>query len=291
MNLTKTGAFVFLDGMNGAESGEFARSVERLGYSTLWITEGAGRETFTHASYLLRSTDQLIVASGIANVFMREASTTMRAARTLAELFPDRYILGLGVSGEAANIHRGIAWSKPYPFMRDYLKKMKSTAYAAPSPQADPPIVLAAILPKMLELAATETQGTHTYFVTPEHTAWARSRLGPDKWICAEQAVMLESDARNARQAARNYMGFYLRLPNSAYKRNLLTLGFSEQDFEDPFSDRLVNAVVAWGSETAIRERIQAHYKAGATHVCMLPLRSDGVFLPDMRALEALAPK
>jgi probable F420-dependent oxidoreductase len=195
------------------------------------------------------------------------------------------------VSGEAANIHRGIAWSKPYPFMRDYLKKMKSTAYAAPSPKADPPIVLAAILPKMLELAATETHGTHTYFVTPEHTAWARSRLGTDKWICAEQAVMLESDPQKARQAARNYMGFYLRLPNSAYKRNLLTLGFSEQDFEEPFSDRLIDAVVAWGSETAIRERIQGHYKAGATHVCVLPLRSDGVFLPDMRALEALAPK
>jgi probable F420-dependent oxidoreductase len=290
MHLKTTGVFVFLDGMNGSETGEFARKVERLGYGALWITEGAGRETFTHASYLLRSTDSLVVASGIANVFMREASTTIRAARTLAELFADRYILGLGVSGEAANTYRGIPWAKPYSFVREYLKKMRSTPYNAPSPKGEPPIVLAAILPKMLELAAVETQGTHTYFVTPEHTAWARRQIGADKWICAEQAVMLESDPEKARTAARNYMGMYLRIPNSAYKRSLLRFGLEEQDFGEPLSDRAVDAVVAWGSEARIRDRIEAHYKAGATHVCILPLRSDGVFLPDLRALEALAP-
>jgi probable F420-dependent oxidoreductase len=289
--LTATGVFVFLDGMGGSETGEFARKVERLGYGALWITEGAGRDTFTHASYLLRRTDSLVVASGIANVFMREASTTIRAARTLSELFEDRYILGLGVSGEAANVNRGLPWDKPHSFMRDYLKKMKSTRHLAPSPKNEPPIVLAAILPKMLELASAETSGTHTYFVTPEHTAWARARIGADKWLCVEQAVLLESDPEKARTAARNYMGFYLRLPNSAYKRSLLTFGLREEDFGEPLSDRAVDAVVAWGSESSIRDRIEAHYKAGATHVCILPLRSDGVFLPDLRALEALAPR
>ncbi len=291
MNLRTTGVFVFLDGMNGPETGEFARKVERLGYSVLWITEGAGRETFTHASYLLRSTDSIVVASGIANVFMREPSTTIRAARTLAELFAERYILGLGVSGEAANVHRGIPWDKPYRFMREYLKKMKATPHSAPAPKHEPPIVLAAILPRMLGLAAAETQGTHTYFVPPEHTAWARGNVGPDKWLCAEQAVLLESDPMKARAAARNYMGMYLRLPGSAYKRNLLNFGFEEPDFGESLSDRAVDAIVAWGSVDRIRDRIEAHYKAGATHVCILPLRSDGVFLPDERALEALAPR
>jgi probable F420-dependent oxidoreductase len=291
MNLGTTGVFVFLDGMSGSETARLARKVESLGYSVLWITEGAGRETFTHASFLLRSTDSLVVASGIANVFMREPSTTIRASRTLGELFEGRYILGLGVSGQTANTYRGIPWDKPYTFTSEYLRKIKLTPHTAPSPKEDPPIVLAAILPRMLQLAAAETHGTHTYFVPPEHTAWARKLIGPNKWICAEQAVMLETDALKARTAARNYMSMYLRLPASAYKRNLLALGFEESDFGNPLSDRVVDAIVAWGSEDAIRDRIGAHIKAGATHVCILPLRSAGVFLPDERALEALAPK
>ncbi|HKN14469.1 MAG TPA: TIGR03620 family F420-dependent LLM class oxidoreductase [Candidatus Binatus sp.] len=291
MNLQTTGAFVFLDGMNGAETARFARKVERLGYSVLWITEGAGRETFTHAGFLLRSTDSLAVASGIANVFMREPSATIRAGRTLAELFEGRYILGLGVSGEAGNIYRGIPWEKPYTFMSEYLKKMHLTPHAAPAPKEDPPILLAAILPRMLRLAAAETHGTHSYFVPPEHTAWARKQIGPDRWLCAEQAVMLETDALKARTVARNYMNMYLRLPGSAYKKNLLAFGFEERDFGETLSDRVVDAIVAWGSEDTIRERIAAHYRAGATHVCILPLRSDGAFVPDERALEALAPK
>jgi len=174
--------------------------------------------------------------------------------------------------------------------MREYLGKMKSTAYAAPPPQTDPPIVVAAILPKMLELAAAETYGTHTYFVPPEHTARARAALGPNKWICAEQALMLETDAVKARTAARAYMGMYLRFPGSSYRKNLLTLGFEESDFAGELSERLVDAVVAWGGESKLRERVEAHYKAGATHVCVLPLRSDGIFRPDERVLEALAP-
>ncbi len=291
MNLKTTGVFAFLDGMNGAETGEFARKVERLGYSALWITEGAGRESFTHAGYLLGRTDSLVVASGVAIVFMREPSTAIRAARTLAELYEGRYILGLGVSGEAANAYRGIPWDKPFTFMGEYLKKMKVASRNAPSPKDEPLVVLAAILPKMLELAAAETQGTHTYFMTPEHTAWARKRIGTDKWLCAEQAVMLESDPEKARTAARNYMGMYVRMPNSAYKRSLLSFGLEEQDFGEQLSDRVVDAVVAWGSESRIRDRIAAHYKAGATHVCILPLRSDGAFVPDLRALEALAPR
>ena len=291
MNLTPLGVFAFFDGMKANETVEFARKVERLGYGTLWIPEVNGREIFTHASYLLGSTDRLILAAGIANVFMREPMTTIRAARTLAERFDNRFILGLGVSNRAGNERRGLEWQKPYAFMKQYLEKMRSAPYAAPAPGEDPPIVLAAILPKMMELAAAETNGTHTYFVTPEHTAKARAAIGPAKWICAEQAVMLETDAAKARAAARQYMGMYLRMPGSAYRKNLLSSGFEERDFAGDLSDRLVDGVVVWGSEKNLRERIEAHKKAGANHVCILPLRSDGVLQPDERALQALSPR
>lgn len=290
MDLSRIGAFTFLDGMGGAQTVEFARKVERLGYSALWLPEGNGRETFSHLSYLLSSTDRLVLAAGIANVFMHEPMAMIRAARTLAERFEERFILGLGVSNRAANQFRGLGWEKPLTYMRDYLARMKSAAYAAPAPKEDPPIVLAALLPKMLELAASQTRGTHTCFVPPEHTAWARAKIGPEKWICAEQSVMLEADAAKARRAARSFMRMYLRLPGSSYKKNLLTLGFDEAEFAGDPTDRVVDAVVAWGSEEKLRERIEAHYRAGATHVCILPLRSDGVLLPDERVLEALAP-
>jgi probable F420-dependent oxidoreductase len=148
---------------------------------------------------------------------MREPSTTIRAARTLGELSGGRYLLGLGVSGKAGNQMRGLAWEKPYSFMRGYLASMKSTPHAAPLPVEEPPVVLAAILPRMLSLAAAATHGTHTYFVPPEHTALARKAIGPDKWICAEQAVMLENDREKARASARIYMDFYLRRPDSVY--------------------------------------------------------------------------
>jgi len=291
MNLSTVGVFTALDGMNGRETGRFARKIEALGYSALWLTEGSGREPFTHASYLLQNTEKLILASGIANVFMREPMAAIRAARTLAELFEERFILGLGVSARIANEMRGIRWDKPYSFMREYLQKMKATPHTAPSPTYEPPVVLAALLARMLALAAAETHGTNTYFVPPEHTAAARAAIGPEKWICAEQAVMLETDPRKARAAARTYMRPYLQFPGSSYRRNLLALGFEESDLAGDLSDRLVDAIVAWGPEEKLRERIQAHYNAGATHVCIMPMRSDGFMVPDERALEALAPR
>src|SRR5262249_59488446 len=125
--------------------------------------------------------------------------------------------LGRGESGKTANEVRGLRWEKPVSFMRDYVAKMKATPYMAPEPKNEPPVVLAGILPKMVELAATGTKGTHTYFVSPEHTARVRSQIGPDKWICAEQAVMLGSDASPGREAPPKYMRFLLRLPGSRF--------------------------------------------------------------------------
>lgn len=296
MAIGKLGVWFFLDGMGAADSATFAQKVERWGYSALWLPEAVGREPFPHAGYLFSKTEHLILATGIASIWARDPMTMMAAARTLAELSGGRFVLGIGVShAPLVERLRGHDYKKPYSTMKDYLAKMKAAMsdpvmYQCVKPKEEPPILLAALHPKMLQLAASEAAGTHTYFVPPEHTAKARAAIGPKPWICAAQAVILESDAAKARQAARAYMKTYVpRLPN--YTNNLKALGWTDEEFANGCSDRLVDAIVAWGSESQIRERIAAHHKAGATHVCILPLRVDGARLPDERALEALAPR
>jgi probable F420-dependent oxidoreductase len=289
MEIGKLGAWFFLDAMNAQETADFARTVERLGYSTLWIPEAVGREPFAHAGYLLSKTDRLVIATGIANIWARDAMTMAAGARTLAELSGGRFALGIGVSHEPlVGRLRGHDYKKPYSYMREYVSKMKGALYKAVAPKEEPPLLLAALHPKMLQLAATEATGTHTYFVPPEHTAKARAAIGPKPWICAAQAVILETDAQVARRVAREYMKTYVpRLPN--YTRNLQNLGYPDSDFANGCSDRLVDDIVAWGTADKIRERIEAHLRAGATQVCVLPLRADGKPTPDVRVLEALA--
>jgi probable F420-dependent oxidoreductase len=281
----------FLDAMPAAQSAEFAQKVEKLGYRTLWIPEAVGREPFAHAAYLLTKTSKLNIATGIANIWARDAITMSAASKTVAELSGGRFLLGIGVSHKplVSNL-RGHNYDKPYSFMKEYLPKMKGAMYAAPQPKEPVPVVIAALHPKMLQLAATETQGTHTYFVPPEHTAKARAAIGPKPWICAAQAVILETDATKARTAARAYMKTYVpRLPN--YTDNLKKLGWKDEEFANGCSDRLVDAIVAWGTETQINDRIQAHLKAGATQVCILPIDPNNALLPDPKAVEAFAPK
>jgi probable F420-dependent oxidoreductase len=289
MDINRLGVFAFLDSMDGAKSVDFARAVQRLGYSTLWIVEGLGRNSLTYAPWLLAKTDSLIVGTGVASIWARAASTMAAAAKTASELSDGRFILGIGANNPNSMANRGLEYGKPVTYMRDYLAKMKAAAYQARQPRHEPPVVLAALNPKMLALSGSDANGTITYFVPPEHTAMARKVLGPDKWICAEQAVMLERDASKARAAARNYMKTYLRIP--AYQNNLRGLGFTDADLAEPGSDRLVDAIVAWGDERKLRERLDAHHKAGATHVCVMALSSEGGMLPDMRTIEALAPR
>ena len=296
MDIGKLGVWYFLDAMPAPESAAFAKKVEQHGYSALWIPEAAGREPFAHGGYLLANTSKLILATGIANIWARDPLAMAAASRTLAELSGGRFVLGIGVShGPLVEKLRGHHYDKPYSYMKDYVAKLK-TAFSQPfmyqsvKPKEDPPVLLAALHPKMLALAASEVRGTHTYFVPPEHTAKIRAAIGPQAWICAAQAVILESDPAVARKAARAYMKTYVpRLPN--YTNNLKALGWQDEEFKDGCSDRLVDAIVAWGSADQIRERIAAHHRAGATHVCILPLRADGAPLPDEHALEALAPR
>ena len=291
MDIGKYGLWFFLDGMTAPQSADFARKTEKLGYSMLWIPEAVGREPFAHMGYLAAKTERLIFATGIANIFARDPITMSAASKTVAELSNGRLVLGIGVSHKpmVANL-RGHSYDKPYSYMKEYVPKLKTGLYRAPMPKEEVPIVIAALHPKMLAFAAAETHGTHTYFVPPEHTAKVRATIGPKPWICAAQAVILESDPAKARAAARTYMKTYVpRLPN--YTNNLKNLGWKDEDFANGCSDALVDAIVAWGNENKIRGRIDAQLKAGANHVCILPVSVSSESLPDERAMEALAPK
>jgi probable F420-dependent oxidoreductase len=290
MDIGQLGAFCFLDAMSAEESAAFCRRVERMGYKVLWTPEAWGREPFAHGGYLLAKTERLIYATGIANIWVRDPMTMATAAKTLAEIAEDRFILGIGVSHRAivADL-RGHQYTKPYSFMREYIPRMKAALYRAVAPKTEPPLVIAALHPKMLALAASEARGTHTYLCLPEHTKRARDVMGPDAWVCPSVIIILEQDAAKARARARQHLSFYAYQEN--YQRILLAQGFTRADFDNGCSDRLIDTMVAWGSEEEIRARIDAHLTAGANHVCLMPLRCDESNLPDERALEAFAPR
>ncbi|MGD0288673.1 MAG: TIGR03620 family F420-dependent LLM class oxidoreductase [Candidatus Binataceae bacterium] len=288
MDIGALGVFGYLDTMTGSQAADYARAVERLGYSVLWFPETFGRDPFPLAVYLLGATSRLVVATGIANVWKREAIAMAGSARTVAELFDGRFILGLGVSGGPFMARNGLRFDKPVTFMREYLAKMRATQHKAPTAKHEPPIVIAALLPKMLRLAADETHGTVTAMIPPRQIARMRAEIGPDKWVCAQQHVMLETDAKKARAAARAFLHFYLSAP--PYQRSLRAMGFTDDDLANDGSDRLIDEIIAWGDERVLRERLEAHRKAGANHVFITPLNPDGGLSPGMRAVEALAP-
>ncbi|MGE0827454.1 MAG: TIGR03620 family F420-dependent LLM class oxidoreductase [Candidatus Binatia bacterium] len=289
MDIRKLGVLGFVDGFRGPQVVEFARKVEQLGYSVLWVPDVMGREIFSLSAQLLGQTERLIVGTGVAIIYAYEPVAVAAASNTLGEFFEDRFILGLGVSNHTYNVKRGIGYQQPVTFMREYLEKMKATPYVAPPPQHHPPIVLAGMMPKMLQLSATATKGTLTYLTTTEQVARAREALGPRAWLCAVQVVILEADAAKARSIARRYIATYLAIEHYLYR--LRRLGFTDSDFANGGSDRLVDALIAWGKEDTIRQRIADQFTAGATHVSILPIDPNGGRAPDMRALEALAPR
>lgn len=290
MQIGRLGVWTWLDSLSAPEAAEFAQRVEAWGYSALWVPEAIGREPFSFLGYLAGSTRTLLLATGIANIYARDAMTMRATQKTLAEISGGRLVLGLGVSHEHLVTRvRGHAYQKPVATMRAYLEAMEKALYQGPQPEKDAPIVLAALRPKMLALAAQKARGAHPYFVPPEHTARAREILGRGPWLCPEQMVLLESNPSKAREIARRNIAIYTSLPN--YQNNLRELGFADADFASGGSDRLVDAIVAWGDEKAIAARIQAHHDAGADHVCIQPFRPDGKPGPDLRLLEALAPR
>jgi len=290
MEIGRLGVWSFIDAWSAQDAAEFAKRVEQWGYSALWIPEAVGRNALVASSWLLANTDRLIVATGIANIYARDPFAMAAAQLSLAEQSGGRFLLGLGVShAPLVEGLRGHAYSnKPVARMRDYLEGMRKLTYIAPRPAETPKTVLAALGPKMIELGASDADGIHPYNVTPQHTAQARALLGPDKWLCVEQAVILETDPARARAVARAMLRTYLALDN--YRNNWLREGFSEDELAGEGSDRFVDAIIAWGDEAVLRERIQAHWDAGADHVCIQALNPDGSQLPDETALATLAP-
>jgi probable F420-dependent oxidoreductase len=252
--------------------------LEQLGYGAVWYSEGLGRESLTQAGLLLSASSHIVVATGITNIYGRDPITAAAAQKTLSEAYPDRFVLGLGVSHiPLVERLRGHEYQKPVAKMTGYLDAMDQAPYNSVLPEHTYR-VLAALGPKMLELAAGRSNGAHTYNVTPEHTAKARQILGPDPWLCVEQAVVLERDASKARAIARAFLKFYLTLPN--YTNNFVRDGFTEADCQNGGSDRLIDAIIAWGNLDAVTERIQAHHAAGASHVCIQALPADPKSLP-----------
>jgi probable F420-dependent oxidoreductase len=287
MQINKLGAWAATDSLPAANAAEFARRIEAWGYGALWIPEGIGREVFSASAWLLANTSTLIVASGIANIYARDPVSSAAAQKGLNEQSGGRFLLGLGVSHVPLVESRKHAYGKPVATMRAYLQGMAESDYRSVLPPAPPKTVLAALGPKMLELSAELADGAHPYNVPPEHTRQARSILGAGKLLCVEQAAILETNAADARATARRFLAFYFGLPN--YVDNWKRLGFSDRDLAGGGSDRLIDAVVAWGDEEAIRARIQEHWQAGADHVCLQAVGP--TLLPDERLLALLAPR
>ena len=251
------------------EARDAARELESLGFGALWIPGGAGGDIFGDVSRVLSATTALPVVTGILNIWMHDAAEVATEHARLGAAYPERFLLGLGVSHapliEAQGDRR---YERPRTAMVDYLDALD----AASHPVRPEDRVLAALGPKMLELARDRSAGAHPYLTTPEHTAGARQIMGPSALLAPEQKVILETDPATARGIARDTLSQYLQLPN--YTNSFLRMGFSQDDLEHGGSDRLVDGLIAWGDADTVLERVSEHHAAGADHVCVQVLTS-----------------
>ncbi|HVQ23273.1 MAG TPA: TIGR03620 family F420-dependent LLM class oxidoreductase [Candidatus Saccharimonadia bacterium] len=268
-SLGRVGAWSFALQANPASVSQSAVSdLEAMGLGAVWIPESVGsKEAFSHAAVLLGAGERIVVATGIANIYARDPMAAANGALTLAEAYPGRFAFGLGVSHAPSVAARGGTYASPVATMRAYLDGMAAARYGGPEPSVPAPLLLAALGPKMLELSAERTDGALPYFVPVEHTAVARSILGPQPCLAVEMTAVLETDPTEARRIARAFARHYLSLPN--YAGNLRRLGYADDDLTGEGSDRLIDAVIVWGDAAAIAERARQHFDAGADHVCI----------------------
>jgi probable F420-dependent oxidoreductase len=251
-----------------AEIADAAAELDELGFTALWIPDVSG-SVLDAVGRLLVATTRTVIATGILNLWMHSAGDVAESFAALTAEHGDRFLLGIGVS-HAPLIDAGQPgrYRKPLAATASFLDGLD----AAPRPVPAEARVLAALGPKMLALSATRARGAHPYLVTPDHTASARSVLGQGPLLLPEQTAILTDDADEARRIGTNYLRAYLALPN--YANNLLRSGFSEDDLAQ-VSDRLFNAIIAWGDEGAIMRRVAEHRAAGADHVCVQVLTAD----------------
>jgi probable F420-dependent oxidoreductase len=257
---------------------DMAAAMESLGYGALWCSGGFESGLLPRFGELLASSNHISVVSGILSIWASQPAEIAGAVADLEAKFPGRFVLGLGASH--AVVVPG--YDRPYSKMVEYLDALDASERPVPPSRR----ILAALRPRMLELAATRAAGAHPYFVPVEHTAWARGVLGPEPVLAPEVAVVLETDPVRAREQARLYASIYLPLPN--YAGNLRRFGYGDDDIGHGGSDRLIDAVIPWGDAETVAARIREHLDAGANHVCLQPVAPFGVFpLDEYRALAA----
>ena len=285
--LGRTGVWGHLETLSALDLRLYASRVEELGYTALWVPETVGREPFVLATILAEATDSIMIGTSIVNIWGRDAQATRMAALTMQEASASRFVLGLGVSHpNLAQKLRGHQFEKPLARMREYLAAYRSAIYKGPIPPDEPPVLIAALRERMVDLAGTAADGALPYLVTPARLRWMRERLdvaGRRPILAIALAAAL--DGAGGRDAARAYLGPYLRTPT--YQASWALQGFVEADWQQPGSDRLVDAMVAIGDGELIRSRIGELVDAGADHVAIIPLGPDGR-TEDLAVLEAL---
>ena len=253
---------------DAGEAAEAAAELEELGYTALWIPD-VGGPVLDSVGQLLASTKQVVIATGILNLWMHEPSDVAASYASLAATHGERFLLGIGVShAPLIDSKEPGLYRKPLAATRAYLDALDATEQPVPVANR----VLAALGPKMLELAATRSRGAHPYLVTPDHTRYAREHLGDGPLLLPEQTVLLTDDKEQARAVGTDWLRAYLALPN--YANNLLRSGFTQDDLTS-VSDRLFDAIIAWGDEEAVLRRVNEHLSAGADHVCVQVLTAD----------------
>jgi len=276
-----------LDTLPGPDAQDAARQIEELGYGSLWFGEAYGRESLSAAQALLAATGRMVVGTGIANIYARGAMAANGAVRLIEALSPGRFVLGLGVSHQRPlERDRKVAYRPPMAAMTEYLDDLDSAPYFG-ADAVRPPVVLAALGPKMLQLARDRTAGAHPYLVTPVHTATARQTLGPDPLLVVEQAAVFRQDREESLRRAHDHLDIYTGLPN--YRNSWLRQGFGEEDFVRGGSERLADALVVQGDEDAVVARVREHLDAGADHVLLQVLGKDLGQVP-MEEWRVLAP-
>ncbi len=277
----------FTDGFPAGALERFAKRIEELDFESLWVTEFTGRDPYTTAAHLLAHTETLTIATGIANVYSHDAVIAAQNRQSLAELSGGRFVLGLGVSHPPMAEMHGLPWLPPLEKVETYLDTMERTRVDSPRPETPAPIWLAANGPRLLDLVARRLDGANTYLLPPAHTRRARQILGPDKRINVVLPCCLCEDPAAARKTARRALGIYMPLP--AYQREWIKWGFEEADWAQGGSDRLIDGLVGWGDEAAIRARIAEHEAAGASHVAISAYNPAGGVEPDWKLIDALA--
>jgi len=265
---------------------EFVQGLDGRGYDSVWLPELLGREPMATAGYLLGRTRRIAVGTAIANVYVRDAHATAQARQTLAEMSGGRFILGLGVSNAMFNTARGHTWQPPLTKMKTYLDAMDAVKVLAPAPAQPPVTYIAAHGPQLQRLGAERTNGVITYLMTPEHARQSRARIGAGADLNAVAMFLAERDPEVARRKARGALKMYVGL--DYYHREWRKLGFGDADFADGGSDRLVDAMVAWGDADVLRERLAAFERAGATRVIVVPLGLQTKSGVDLTVLDAL---